>query len=162
MFPPLARVFQRIRSRIHNAFAQPQSQPQPKPGNLSNEPLSHYHGRIGETAARLHLSQRGYRFLISNFKSARGEIDLIFLHQGCLIFVEVKTRSAHALFRPASAVNRRKRRALERAAYDFLHQRHWPRVRFRFDIVEVLLEGHDVSEVRHLPDAVRFRHGIRL
>jgi hypothetical protein len=35
-------------------------------------------GRLGERAARRHLRRLGLRFLTANFRSSRGEIDLIF------------------------------------------------------------------------------------
>jgi hypothetical protein len=56
-------------------------------------PLSHHHGALGERAAKKHLKQRGLKFLAANFRSDRGEIDLVFRDDDCLVFVEVKTRS---------------------------------------------------------------------
>lgn len=49
---------------------------------------------VGERAARKHLQGRGLKFLTANFRSARGEVDLIFRDADCLVFVEVKTRSS--------------------------------------------------------------------
>ncbi len=50
-------------------------------------------GELGERAAKKHLQKLGLKFLTANFRSARGEIDLIFRDDDCLAFVEVKTRS---------------------------------------------------------------------
>lgn len=110
-------------------------------------------GRLGETAARRHLEDAGLRFLTANYRSARGrgEIDLVFRDGEALVFVEVKTRSAGGWTRPAAAVNARKRRLISRTALDYLRQLPDPRVRIRFDVVEVLLAGGEVREVRHLP-----------
>jgi len=110
-------------------------------------------GRLGEEAARRHLSDSGLDFLTANFRSPRGEIDLIFRHSQCLVFVEVKTRSSEEWVRPAASVDLDKRRRLSHAAFDYLKRLHEPRVPFRFDIVEVLLDDGHVAQVRHLPNA---------
>lgn len=110
-------------------------------------------GRVGESAARRHLQAAGLRFLAANVRSARSELDLVFRDGDCLVFVEVKTRSAETWGRPASAVKARKRRLLSKAALAYLRRLNEPRVKVRFDIVEVLLDGEAVAEVRHLPCA---------
>lgn len=109
-------------------------------------------GALGERAAKTFLKQRGLKFLAANFRSDRGEIDLVFRDRDCLVFVEVKTRSSEEWTRPAAAVNRRKRRLLTLTALDYLRRLKYPQVKLRFDIVEVLLQGGAVSDVRHLPD----------
>ncbi|MBM3836195.1 MAG: YraN family protein [Verrucomicrobia bacterium] len=109
-------------------------------------------GNLGEEAARKHLRRLGLKFLTANYHSRRGEIDLIFRDNDCLVFVEVKTRSSELWTRPATAVNARKRRLLCRTALDYLRLLKYPPVRIRFDIVEVLLEEEDVKEIRHLPN----------
>jgi len=110
-------------------------------------------GELGERAARKFLQQKGLRFLTANFRSTRGEIDLVFREGGNLIFVEVKTRSSEDWTRPAAAVDARKRRLLSQTALDYLKLLKNPPVKFRFDIVEVLLADGAVREIRHLPDA---------
>lgn len=109
-------------------------------------------GELGEIAAKGHLRLQGLKFLVANFRSARGEIDLIFRDQDCLVFVEVKTRSSEAWVRPARAVDARKRRLLSQAAFDYLKLLRNPRIKIRFDIVEVLLSNGEVCEIRHLPN----------
>lgn len=110
-------------------------------------------GKLGETVAKQQLRRKGLKFLTANFKSDRGEIDLIFRDDDCLVFVEVKTRSSETWTRPAAAVNARKRRLLTQTALDYLRLLKNPNVRTRFDIVEVLLSEGEVSEVRHLPNS---------
>jgi len=115
-------------------------------------PVHLQRGRLGEAAARRHLRRRGLKFLTANFRSARGEIDLIFRDADCLVFVEVKTRSSEEWVRPASAVDARKRRLITRTALDYLKLLHHPTVPIRFDVVEVLLADGSVRQVRHLPN----------
>lgn len=119
------------------------------------------HGRLGEQAARRHLRRLGLKFLVANFRSARGEIDLIFRDGDCLVFVEVKSRSGEGWTRPAAAVNSAKRRRLARTALDYLRLLGNPPVRIRFDIVEVLLAGGAVVEVRHLPNSFAMPKPLR-
>jgi putative endonuclease len=109
-------------------------------------------GELGELAAKKHLRKSGLKFLTANFKSHRGEIDLIFRDEDCLVFVEVKTRSSESWIRPAGAVNARKRRLLSQTSLDYLKLLKNPQVKIRFDIVEVLLSDGEVREIRHLPN----------
>lgn len=109
-------------------------------------------GELGERAAKKFLQRAGLKFLAANFRSARGEMDLIFRDDDCLCFVEVKTRSSEEWTRPAAAVDARKRKLLSQTALDYLKLLKNPPVKFRFDIVEVLLADGQVREIRHLPN----------
>lgn len=130
----------RVLERIKSAFSG------------AEEPEHLRRGKAGELAAKRHLQRKGLKFLTANFASDRGEIDLIFRDDDCLVFVEVKTRTAGGWTRPAAAVNARKRRLLTQTALDYLHLLKHPQVKIRFDIVEVLLMDGKVQEVRHLPN----------
>jgi putative endonuclease len=127
-----------LAARIKSLFT-----PKEKPEHLRR-------GELGERAAKRHLQRQGLKFLTANFRSDRGEIDLIFRDDDCLVFVEVKTRSSEDWTRPAAAVNARKKRLLSQTALDYLRLLKNPEVKIRFDIVEVLLAEGDVREVRHL------------
>src|ERR1051326_7959671 len=120
-------------------------------------------GILGERAAKKFLQRNGLKFLCANYASDRGEVDLIFRDADCLVFIEVKTRSSEDWTRPAAAVNLRKRRLLCQTALDYLRRLKNPEVKFRFDIVEVLLLDSAVREVRHLPNtfslAPPYRYG---
>jgi putative endonuclease len=117
------------------------------------EPEHLRRGKIGEHAAKKYLRKQGLKFLTANFRSERGEIDLVFRDNDCLVFVEVKSRSSEDWTRPAAAVDARKRRLLSQTALDYLKLLKNPQVKIRFDIVEVLLADGEVREVRHLPNS---------
>ena len=141
------------------------------------EPEHLRRGKIGELAAKKFLQKQGMKFLTANFRSERGEIDLIFREKGrkglismfigngtdCLVFAEVKTRSSETWTRPAAAVDARKRKLLSQTALDYLRLLKNPEVKIRFDIVEVLLADGAVREIRHLPNtfslAKPYRYG---
>jgi putative endonuclease len=120
-------------------------------------------GELGERAAKKFLQNAGLKFLASNFRSKRGEIDLVFRDGDCLAFLEVKTRSSEDWGRPAAAVNSERRRRLSQCALDYLKLLKNPPVKIRFDIVEVLLADGKVREIRHLPNTFQmakpFRYG---
>jgi putative endonuclease len=126
-----------------------------------DKPLHLRHGQLGERAAKQQLKRQGLKFLTANFRSPRGEIDLIFRDADCLVFVEVKTRSSEEWTRPASAVNAERRRRLTRAALDYLRLLRNPPAKVRFDIVEVLLQDGAVREVRHLPNTFAMERPYR-
>jgi len=121
------------------------------------------HGRLGEDAACRYLRQLGLKLLARNFACDRGEVDLIFRDQNCLVFVEVKARASEKWTRPAQAVNQRKRRLLTHTALVYLRLIRNPQVAIRFDVVEVLLQDGQVRELRHLPNTFAlsppFRYG---
>lgn len=121
-------------------------------GDKKEKTLAARRGELGELAAKKHLQKSGLKHLTSNFRSARGEIDLVFRDDDVLVFVEVKARAAGGWVRPAGAVNRRKKLLLTKCAFDYLRLLKSPPVKIRFDVVEVLLKGDDVMEVRHLPN----------
>jgi putative endonuclease len=120
-------------------------------------------GVLGERAAKQFLKRAGLKFLTANFRSDRGEIDLVFRDGDCLVFAEVKTRSSEEWSRPAAAVNAERRRRLTQCALDYLRLIKNPAVKIRFDIVEILLAGGEVHEIRHLPNtfsmSAPFRYG---
>jgi putative endonuclease len=124
-------------------------------------PIHLRHGQLGESAAKKHLKRNGLKFLTQNFRSDRGEVDLVFRDDDCLVFIEVKTRSSEEWTRPAAAVNKERRGRLTRAALDYLRLLKNPQVKIRFDIVEVLLENSSVREVRHLPNSFAMERPYR-
>ena len=123
---------------------------------VATEPEHLRRGRIGEAAAKASLEEAGLKFLVANFRdprAGRGEIDLVFRDGDCLAFVEVKTRSRNDWVRPADAVDAKKRLLLSKTAMAYLRRLKTREVKWRFDIVEVLLQDGEVREVRHLPNA---------
>ena len=100
-------------------------------------------GETGEKlAADFLVSQRGFKIVVRNWRSARdrrAELDLVCRDGEVLVFVEVKTRTAGALVPGYYAVNHRKKRALLRACEAYLRQLAVRPHTFRFDVVEVAL-----------------------
>jgi putative endonuclease len=112
-------------------------------------------GEWGEQEAARKLKEKGYRVLGRRVKvGTRDEIDLLARDGDVLVFVEVKTRGSEQFGRPLSAVDRRKRHVLSRAAVRYIRRLKDPRVCFRFDVVEVVGEpGGLLPVVRHIENA---------
>ena len=111
-------------------------------------------GRWGEEAAARCLEQKKYKLLGRRVRiGRRDEIDIVARLGEVLIFVEVKTRHGETFGRPSDSVDRKKRHALSRAAVRYIERLPNPRVRFRFDVVEVIGEPGCDPEVRHIENA---------
>ncbi len=88
-------------------------------------------GHWGEIVASHFLEKQGYQLLGQNIRTSYGEIDLIVSHSGCLVFVEVKTRTNMRFGYPEEAVTARKLEHMIAAAQAYVAQhpeldvQHW-------------------------------------
>ena len=94
-------------------------------------------GDAGEDAACDELRRRGYEILARQFRTPRGEIDIVARDAGTLVFVEVKARSGPQFGGGAAAVTWRKQRRIARVAMEFLVRYGTADVPCRFDVVVV-------------------------
>lgn len=109
-------------------------------------------GDLGEELAADHLLDIGYKALARNWRYKRAEVDLIFMDQETLVFVEVKTRSYVYFGGPEDAVNQRKQNLLVAAAAAYMreHDHEWA---YRFDIISIVKENEQRYHIKHLVDA---------
>ena len=77
------------------------------------------------------------------------------------MFVEVKTRATEDFGQPAEAVDKAKRFHLSKAALDYLRRLGNPDILFRFDIVEVVMDGNNAAEIRLIPNAFQLSEPFR-
>lgn len=94
-------------------------------------------GARGEAAAARFLRRKGYRIVARQARDAYGELDLVAVDQGVLVFVEVKTRQGDSAGHPAEAVDAEKQRRVIRAALAFLRRHRLLEQPVRFDVVAV-------------------------
>lgn len=99
-----------------------------------------------ETLAASFLEQRGYRIVERNYRCRIGEIDLIAMDKGYLVFVEVKYRKTSSFGMPVEAVNLKKRKIISKVAQAYIASKGMSGVSVRFDIVAVLGETVTVYE----------------
>ncbi len=109
--------------------------------------LSYAMGKAGESLAAKYLQEKGFFISARNFRSSRGEIDIVAENREFVLFVEVKLRSADAGYMPREAVNYDKRERLAHAAKTFLYRSKAAQIP-RFDIIEII-----VNERQDLKDA---------
>lgn len=77
-------------------------------------------GVEAERAAETFLLRQGLRIVARNYRTARGEIDIIADDGGTLAFVEVRMRSGNAFGGAEESIDRRKRQRIVAAARHFL------------------------------------------
>ena len=119
-------------------------------------------GELGEKLAADYLVERGYRVVLTNFKTpvgrnskgvqVTGEIDIIALDGETLCFVEVKTRlvdDGSAL----EAVDARKQARLLRGAAAWLREQRAHARRVRFDVIACEWRAGIGWRVSHLEGA---------
>lgn len=102
----------------------------------TRKPNTSWKGRQGERRAEAFLAAAGYRILRRNLRLPGGEVDLLCLDRGILIFVEVKRRDGTAFGPALAAVDRRKRAKIRAMAADYA-QIVAPGRQIRFDVVAI-------------------------
>jgi putative endonuclease len=115
-------------------------------------------GRTGEDMAYYFLRRQGYTMVARNWRARgrRGEIDLIGWDGKTLCFIEVKTRTSHAIKPAEAAVNHAKQAELRGMATLFLHhQKTHPHS--RFDVVSVYLVSGEDPQIDLFKDAFSWR-----
>ena len=119
-------------------------------------------GSLGEQIAADHLVEAGYEILDRNFRTRRGELDLIAADADAIVFCEVKTRVAGGRSGPAlalDAVGPAKRRRLRHLATAWLHDRPASggrprREHLRFDAIGITISpAGRLLALDHVEDA---------
>ncbi len=122
-------------------------------------------GKLGEDLAAAHLEREGWQIVARNWRTRRGEIDIIGRDGEWLVFVEVRTRRADPrggapyLGRPDDSITPRKQLQLAQMAEAYLYDvastgAAWSG-RWRIDVIALELAADDtVSRWAHYRDAV--------
>ena len=111
-------------------------------------------GQQGEQAAADYLLRSGYKILERNFRSRGGEVDIVARdRQGCIAFVEVKTRRSLAYGLPQQAVTTRKQRQISKGALSWLSRNRLHDCSARFDVIAVLLQNGAEPLLEHIINA---------
>lgn len=107
-------------------------------------------GVRGEEAAYFHLRRLGYTIVARRWRSPkqRGDLDLIGWDGEWLCFIEVKTRSSHAVEPAEAAVDADKRTTLRRVAREYVRQLDGAaNIPTRFDVVSVYFLDEKTMEI---------------
>lgn len=112
-------------------------------------------GDYGETIAKKYLKEKGLKFIKSNYKFYKKEIDLIFCDKTnkIIIFVEVKTRRSKDFGEPETAINYIKQKNIRQAANAFTNNNEeYNDFDVRYDSVSVYMKN-DKPEINHTENA---------
>ncbi|MBS7339519.1 MAG: YraN family protein [Lachnospiraceae bacterium] len=95
-----------------------------------------------EAVAASYLMKQGMVLIYKNFKCRQGEVDLIGLHQNCLVFIEVKYRKNDTSGMPEEAVGLRKQAKICRTS-DYFRIRYpkYSQMQVRYDVVALCNEN---------------------
>ena len=109
-------------------------------------------GKFYEERAAEYLQRQGMKILCRNFRCRQGEIDLVGMHQGTLVFVEVKFRQTSECGKPEEAVDEHKQKRICRTAAYYVHTHpFFMQNSVRYDVVAM-----EKEEIRWYPAA--FEH----
>lgn len=111
-------------------------------------------GKWGEEYAARLLTKKGYCLVTRNWRCRQGEIDLVVEKEGCLAFVEVRTRRGDSLGSPEESITERKRARLISLAEAYLQSTEW-QGEWRIDVVAIQLDFRGrLVRVDHYENAV--------
>lgn len=109
-------------------------------------------GTAYEDVALSHLERQGLRLVERNYRTKRGEIDLIMRQDETLVFVEVRYRAPNRYGTGLDSIDRHKRRKIVWAAQHYLQRTRLDRqMACRFDVIAV--DGQSPENLTWLPRA---------
>lgn len=97
-------------------------------------------GAWGERLAQDFLKKKGYHILETNYRCREGEIDIVAMHQNCLVFVEVRTKSNLEFGSPEESITAAKKGHMRRSAQHYLIQQNQSPDSWRIDLVAVEMD----------------------
>lgn len=107
-------------------------------------------GDFGEDLAIIFLQKHGYKIIDRNYCCRYGELDIVVQKDGCLVFVEVKTRTSIVYGFPKESITRWKRERIEQTIFKYLQENGMEENDFRVDVIEVLLDKKArQAKIRH-------------
>ena len=108
-------------------------------------------GRGAEQLAAAYLRARGYRIWKSNWRSGKKELDLVAIHKGELVIIEVKSRVGNQVNLPSEVIHPKKQRNIVRATEAFIRY-HNCLMPTRFDVIAVIYNNGGI-EIEHIENA---------
>jgi putative endonuclease len=95
-------------------------------------------GKAGENIAKKYLQERGYELITSNFRTKKGEIDIICRKSDDLVLVEVKSLRMTNFGSGEERISKIKQKKLIKTTYQFLeHRPEFESLGIRFDVIVV-------------------------
>jgi len=109
-------------------------------------------GKKIEAFAKDYLISKGLKFVINNYHSRFGELDLIMRDQDVLVFVEVRYRKKNDYGDGVATVTQSKQNKIKKTATCYLQEQNlYDKVKCRFDVIGV--SGDCVYKFNWIKDA---------
>jgi putative endonuclease len=112
-------------------------------------------GRFGEETAANFLKSKGCAILEMNYQCRFGEVDIIFMSGGYIVFAEVKLRKNDGFAKAREFVTRAKRERITTTALLYL-QENAADLQPRFDVIEIYApqgENTEIFKINHIENA---------
>lgn len=110
-------------------------------------------GDLAEEVAAAYLSMKGYEVIYRKFRTRRGEIDLICIHEDYLVFVEVKSTRNMKSVEINYRVDQRKQKRLFLCALDYILKNDVPDGGIRFDVCFLKENSSGEWKINHIVNA---------
>jgi len=112
-------------------------------------------GNKGEQLAADYLKDKGYHLLDYNFHTRYGELDLVMLEKGIIVFVEVKTRTSNAFGLPEESITPSKMEHIQNAGLLWLQEHPEAPDDWRVDVVSILMDrNREPLNIKHFINAI--------
>jgi putative endonuclease len=112
-------------------------------------------GQKGESLTVDYLAKQGFAILTTNYRTKRGEVDVIAKKGDVIVFVEVKTR-LKKYFPISQVVTTAKQRRIALAAQDFALKNKLMNNVLRFDVATIEYTGQ-TPEITYIPNAFQYQ-----
>jgi putative endonuclease len=110
-------------------------------------------GHLGEALAEEYLTAHGAQVLARNYHSSAGEVDLLVLHEGDLVAVEVKTRGSEDPEKPEEAISWWKLKRIVHTLTTYAVEAEMLEHHWRVDLLAIETDAHGgVLRVEHIRD----------
>lgn len=94
-----------------------------------------------------------------NYRTGRGEIDIIARIGDVLVFAEVKSRKSDFLDSPLAAVTFKKQRQISMVAQEYLNSNNLFDSEARFDVIAIELKDRRHPYIEHIENAFDLSYG---
>jgi putative endonuclease len=112
-------------------------------------------GELGERLAMEYLIAKGYSLLEHRFRCSYGEIDIVMIKDGVVVFVEVRCKTSRRYGTGAQSITERKKKRLINLQMVYLAKHQLVHLLSRIDIISICFFHLATSyELVHIENAV--------
>jgi putative endonuclease len=108
-------------------------------------------GQKGENIASEFLMSKGYEIICKNWRNGKDELDIISMHNGTLVVVEVKTRGTDYFGEPHEFVGKAKQKRMMKATQQYIEKENI-QLDVRFDVIAIQFLNNQ-QKIVHIENA---------